>query len=165
MYVVWYTPYRNEYLCFQKITKLEYSIPDGFPDNAKDVVTKLLVSTCTLPCPLHFMAHVSCLPLPLPLSLSFSLLSLSLSLSLSLCLSPPVPPPPQVLNPSKRLGCDQMGGYATLKDHVFFEDIEWDTMPDQTPPKLMPYLPSTAKGEQGFRSDVNVSTHKDCIAG
>jgi 3-phosphoinositide dependent protein kinase-1 len=50
-----------------------------------------------------------------------------------------------------------MGGYATLKDHVFFEDIEWETMPDQTPPKLMPYLPSTAKGEQGFRSDVNVS--------
>ena len=36
--------YRNEYLCFQKITKLEYSIPDGFPDNAKEVVTKLLVS-------------------------------------------------------------------------------------------------------------------------
>ena len=36
-------PHRNEYLCFQKITKLEYSIPDGFPDNAKDVVTKLLV--------------------------------------------------------------------------------------------------------------------------
>ena len=50
-----------------------------------------------------------------------------------------------------------MGGYSTLKDHVFFEDIEWETMPDQTPPKLMPYLPSTAKGEQGFRSDVNVS--------
>ena len=37
---------RNEYLCFQKITKLEYSIPEGFPDNAKDVVTKLLVSDC-----------------------------------------------------------------------------------------------------------------------
>lgn len=44
-------PHRNEYLCFQKITKLEYSIPDGFPDNAKDVVTKLLVSMCTNPSP------------------------------------------------------------------------------------------------------------------
>ena len=37
--------HRNEYLCFQKITKLEYSIPEGFPDNAKDVVTKLLVNS------------------------------------------------------------------------------------------------------------------------
>ena len=35
---------RNEYLCFQKITKLEYSIPEGFPDQATDIVTKLLVS-------------------------------------------------------------------------------------------------------------------------
>lgn len=34
---------RNEYLCFQKITKLEYSIPEGFPDNATDLVTRLLV--------------------------------------------------------------------------------------------------------------------------
>ena len=34
---------RNEYLCFQKITKLEYDIPEGFPDNATDLVTRLLV--------------------------------------------------------------------------------------------------------------------------
>ena len=35
--------HRNEYLCFQKITKLEYDIPEGFPDNATDLVTRLLV--------------------------------------------------------------------------------------------------------------------------
>ena len=63
----------------------------------------------------------------------------------------------QVLDSSKRLGCDQMGGYDSLKEHVFFEDIEWDTIPDQTPPKLMPYLPSNTKGEQGLRSEINVS--------
>eukprot|EP01137_Pigoraptor_chileana_P029787 Opistho-2@15451 len=38
-------PFRagNEYQIFQKITKLEYAIPDGFPPAAKDLVEKLLV--------------------------------------------------------------------------------------------------------------------------
>ena len=49
-----------------------------------------------------------------------------------------------------------MGGYQPLKDHVFFEDIEWKTVPDQIPPKLLPYLPSTSKGEMGLRSEINV---------
>ena len=37
----------NEYLCFQKITKLEYMFPDGFPDHAKNLVSEILVSTRT----------------------------------------------------------------------------------------------------------------------
>lgn len=38
-------PFRgnNEYLIFQKIIKLEYSFPEGFPAKAKDLVEKLLV--------------------------------------------------------------------------------------------------------------------------
>ncbi|GFU05835.1 3-phosphoinositide-dependent protein kinase 1 [Nephila pilipes] len=38
-------PFRaaNEYLIFQKITKLEYDFPDGFSSLAKDLVIKLLV--------------------------------------------------------------------------------------------------------------------------
>jgi 3-phosphoinositide dependent protein kinase-1 len=34
----------NEYQCFQKITKLEYQFPDGFPEAGADLVQKLLVS-------------------------------------------------------------------------------------------------------------------------
>ncbi|KAK4699382.1 succinate dehydrogenase (ubiquinone) flavoprotein subunit, partial [Phenoliferia sp. Uapishka_3] len=34
---------RTEYLMFQKIIKLEYEFPDGFPDEARDLVQKLLV--------------------------------------------------------------------------------------------------------------------------
>ena len=63
------SPYRNEYLCFQKITKLEYSVPDGFPDNAKDVVTKLLVSYyrhnvmhSTPPCPCLALCNLQYMP-------------------------------------------------------------------------------------------------------
>ena len=33
----------HEYQIFQKIVKLEYEFPDGFPTTAKDLVTKLLV--------------------------------------------------------------------------------------------------------------------------
>ncbi len=64
---------------------------------------------------------------------------------------------PQVLDPAARLGCDQMGGYPPLKEHVFFEDIDWDEIHEQTPPKLMPYLPSNTKGESALRSDIIVS--------
>lgn len=38
---------RNEYLMFQKITKLEYDFPDGFLPLARDLVEKLLV-TCII---------------------------------------------------------------------------------------------------------------------
>lgn len=34
---------KNEYLIFQKIIKLEYEFPEGFPAKAKDLVEKLLV--------------------------------------------------------------------------------------------------------------------------
>ncbi|KAK9900887.1 kinase-like protein [Cystobasidium minutum MCA 4210] len=39
------TPFRapNEYLIFQKITKLDYEFPDDFPEDAKDLIRKLLV--------------------------------------------------------------------------------------------------------------------------
>lgn len=34
---------RTEYLMFQKIIKLEYEFPEGFPADARDLVEKLLV--------------------------------------------------------------------------------------------------------------------------
>ena len=64
--------------------------------------------------------------------------------------------PVQMLDPAKRLGCDQQGGYTPLKDHTFFDDIDWENIPSQTPPKLLPYLPSQSKGEVALRSDINV---------
>ena len=33
------------------------------------------------------------------------------------------------------------------------KDVDWETIPEQVPPKLMPYLPSSVKGEEGLRSD------------
>jgi 3-phosphoinositide dependent protein kinase-1 len=100
----------NEYMCFQKVMKGDYVVPDGFPDQGTDLVKSLLV-----------------------------------------------------LDPTKRLGCEAMGGYTSLKAHVFFADVDWETVPEQVPPKLMPYLPSSVKGEEGLRSDY-VSTHTHSLS-
>ena len=61
-----------------------------------------------------------------------------------------------MLDATKRLGCDQRGGYEPLRAHVFFEGIDWGKIPEQTPPKLLPYLPSKSKGELALRSEINV---------
>ncbi|XP_033096287.1 3-phosphoinositide-dependent protein kinase 1-like isoform X2 [Anneissia japonica] len=81
-------PFRagTEYLIFQKILKLEYVFPDGFPEKARDLVQKLLV-----------------------------------------------------IDPKKRLGCDECGGYPKLKAHPFFQGVDWDNIHKQTPPALKPF--------------------------
>ena len=39
---------RTEYLMFQKIINLEYTFPPGFPSDAQDLVSKLLVRSPSL---------------------------------------------------------------------------------------------------------------------
>ncbi|MCI4392245.1 hypothetical protein PGIGA_G00143810 [Pangasianodon gigas] len=52
--------------------------------------------------------------------------------------------------PTKRLGCEEMGGYNPLRDHAFFESISWENLHLQTPPKLTPYLPAMAEDEEEY---------------
>ncbi|XP_038064551.1 3-phosphoinositide-dependent protein kinase 1-like isoform X2 [Patiria miniata] len=82
-------PFRasNEYMIFQKIIKLDYDFPEGFPEKAKDLVSRLLV-----------------------------------------------------LDPVKRIGCEDCGGFAELKAHPFFEGINWANLPNETPPTLKPCM-------------------------
>lgn len=47
----------------------------------------------------------------------------------------------QIRNPEARLGASN---YAEIKSHPFFNEISWDELPSQTPPPLLPYLPSAA---------------------
>ncbi|CAG5130329.1 unnamed protein product [Candidula unifasciata] len=49
-----------------------------------------------------------------------------------------------VVDPALRLGMAKPEGMKALKNHKFYEGIDWETLPDSTPPKLMPYLPATA---------------------
>ena len=42
-YEISFLIFRSEYLIFQKILKLEYEFPEGFCEEAKDLVQKLLV--------------------------------------------------------------------------------------------------------------------------
>uniref|UniRef100_A0AAR2LV20 3-phosphoinositide-dependent protein kinase 1 n=1 Tax=Pygocentrus nattereri TaxID=42514 RepID=A0AAR2LV20_PYGNA len=54
------------------------------------------------------------------------------------------------LDPTKRLGCEDMGGYNPLKVHPFFEGISWENLHSQTPPKLTPYLPAMAEDDEEY---------------
>jgi 3-phosphoinositide dependent protein kinase-1 len=78
----------HEYQIFQKILKLEYEFPDGFPSDGRDLVEKLLI-----------------------------------------------------IDPTKRLGCPEMGGIDSLKKHPFFDGIDWENLDKVAPPELLPYLP------------------------
>lgn len=62
----------------------------------------------------------------------------------------------QVSEPSKRLGCEEMGGYNPLRAHVFFESISWENLHLQTPPKLNAYLPAMAEDEEEFYGNVSI---------
>ncbi|KXJ22011.1 3-phosphoinositide-dependent protein kinase 1 [Exaiptasia diaphana] len=94
-------PFRagNEYQIFQKINKLEYEFPSGFPSSPKDLVEKILI-----------------------------------------------------LDPTKRLGSEECGGFEDLKGHSFYKGVNWEELPNTNPPELLPYLPATSSDGEEHRS-------------
>lgn len=64
-----------------------------------------------------------------------------------------------VLDPTKRRGCEECGGFPSLKSHEFYEEIDWENLPTTKPPALLPYLPSTCTDREGLRSKFRVSLH------
>ncbi|KAG0031058.1 pkb-activating kinase-like protein [Podila clonocystis] len=94
----------NEYQTFQKIVKLEYSFPAGFPRTAMDLVSRLLVH-----------------------------------------------------DPNERLGANST--IDQLKQHPFFDGVEWSELWKRPAPKLLPYLPPTpTHNTEPLRSD-----HDACL--
>ncbi|EEC15400.1 cAMP-dependent protein kinase catalytic subunit, putative, partial [Ixodes scapularis] len=53
-----------------------------------------------------------------------------------------------VLNPSERLGSAARGGYAQLRQHEFFSEVQWGRLPETDPPKMLPFLPGTSSNEE-----------------
>lgn len=100
-------PFRapNEFLVFQKIMKLEYDFPDGFPSNGKDLIQKLLV-----------------------------------------------------LEPMQRIGSTDKAGYPSIKQQEFFKGLHWENLHEQTPPRILPYLPGNS-GNEELRSRYEVPDH------
>ncbi|XP_051572245.1 3-phosphoinositide-dependent protein kinase 1-like isoform X1 [Myxocyprinus asiaticus] len=68
------------------------------------------------------------------------------------------------LDPTKRLGCEEMGGFNPLKGHMFFETISWENLPVQTPPKLTPYLPAMAEDDEDFYGNVVPSSSSQVLS-
>lgn len=92
-------PFRDhgEYQIFQKIVAVNYEVPEGFCELARDLIEKLLIK-----------------------------------------------------EPNKRLGAtDQIGaGYPTIRGHPFFHNVIFETLHQQTPPVIYPYLPGTSENEE-----------------
>ena len=63
------------------MVNVNYTLPNDFPENAKNLIQKLIVT-----------------------------------------------------EPSKRLGVKEQGGYETLKQHVFYENINWNNLSEQDAP-------------------------------
>jgi len=99
-------PFRaaNEYFIFQKIIKLEYEFPDGFPSEPQDLISKLLI-----------------------------------------------------LDPKQRIGCEELGGYEKLEEHIFYKDIDFAEIHNQIPPKLKVFLPSNIPGQPGIYEERDIS--------
>ncbi|XP_018052031.1 PREDICTED: 3-phosphoinositide-dependent protein kinase 1 isoform X1 [Atta colombica] len=62
-----------------------------------------------------------------------------------------------VLEPTQRLGAlDEHGaGYPSIRAHPFFEGVDFETLHEQTPPPIYPYLPGTSEREE-LRSQYRV---------
>ncbi|XP_067912178.1 3-phosphoinositide-dependent protein kinase 1-like isoform X2 [Heterodontus francisci] len=53
-----------------------------------------------------------------------------------------------VFEHTKRLGCEELGGYGLLKAHPFFEPVTWENLHLQIPPKLTAYLPAMSEDDE-----------------
>lgn len=82
----------TDYLIFQKIKNLEYTMPDDFPHAAKDLIQRLLNS-----------------------------------------------------DPQQRLGSQSLGGIQAIKDHPFFDGVDWEHIFTSTAPPLKERLEEEAK--------------------
>ena len=63
----------------------------------------------------------------------------------------------QVLEPDKRLGSEETGGFEKLKSHPFFKGINWENLENTKPPELVPYLPATSSNPESCWSTMKVS--------
>lgn len=56
------------------------------------------------------------------------------------------------LNPAERLGAQDLNGrYESIRSHPFFKSIDFDTVRQQTPPPISPFLPDLIKEEEEFK--------------
>lgn len=63
-----------------------------------------------------------------------------------------------VLEPSQRLGAQDSEGYPSIRNHPFFEGVEWEKLHQTTPPPMYPFLPGNTEG-QDLRSHYRVPDH------
>lgn len=64
------------------------------------------------------------------------------------------------IEPVKRLGArDQFDIYKSIRNHEFFSGIDWETIREQTPPAIHPYLPGLDGIGEEVHGDYRVPEH------
>lgn len=63
----------------------------------------------------------------------------------------------QVLDSDKRIGAKDPVRYKSIREHSFYEGLNFDTLQKTTPPPIYPYLPGTSPDSQELRSQYRVS--------
>ncbi|XP_023245636.1 3-phosphoinositide-dependent protein kinase 1 isoform X2 [Copidosoma floridanum] len=65
-----------------------------------------------------------------------------------------------VLEPSERLGANdvQDSSYPSIRAHLFFKGVDFETLHEQRPPPIYPYLPGTSENEE-MRSHYRVPNY------
>lgn len=135
-------------MCFQKIIKIDYAIPEGFNEVAADLVSKLLVRRGEGKGRMEGRGDGGWKGGGGRMEESMGTRVCFLALSLDV----------QVSDHTQRPGCEAAGGYPELKKHPFFHGIDWVDLPEQEPPKILPYLPSNTKDGEALKSNYDVST-------
>jgi 3-phosphoinositide dependent protein kinase-1 len=64
----------------------------------------------------------------------------------------------QMLDPDRRLGSEDTGGFEALKAHPFFEGFDWEDLHKQQPPDLLPYLPPVGECKEPLWGNKTVSS-------
>lgn len=70
------------------------------------------------------------------------------------------------IDPRERLGAqDEFGYYESIRAHPFFAGIDWQTLRQQTPPPIYPYLPGVSQDDMHALSTGNGVSYNVPISG
>nr|DBA35728.1 TPA: Phosphoinositide-dependent kinase 1 [Drosophila grimshawi] len=68
------------------------------------------------------------------------------------------------IDPRERLGAqDEFGYYESIRAHPFFAGIDWQTLRQQTPPPIYPYLPGVSQDEEIRTTNGGTTSSSACL--
>lgn len=148
----------NEYHIFHKIIECDYQVPSAMDNDAKDLISKLLVRHCqSVKSGFSFMSEVTYVFLEIQgfdraiidkhvssgcVKYTVQLCALYIKYTVMSL---------QVVDSNKRLGSKNLGGFHALKGHPFFANINWKNLPNEMPPAMKSCVSQTLQSNEEVR--------------